>query len=102
MSNYNKQDYILGAKSYLSKSIVEFLVLINLVDKKHILNLLFDIYYNRLIFKSLPLNMDGMEVPKYTVRLSRFQIQLQGTLIGLRLESLSAKTCFKWHVFSTS
>lgn len=39
MSNYNKQDYILGAKSYLSKSIVEFLVLINLVGKKLTVNL---------------------------------------------------------------
>lgn len=95
ISNYNKQDYIMGSKSYLSKSTAEFPVLINLVDKKHNSNEFFDIYYNSLFFKCSPLNMDDTEVPKYTCRLLRFQIQLRGTLIGLRLESLSAKTCFK-------
>jgi hypothetical protein len=43
--------------------------------------------------QSLPLNIVGMEVPKYTVRLGRFHIQSLGTSIGLRLESWSANTC---------
>lgn len=50
MSNYNKQDYILGAKSYLSKSIVEFLVLLNLIDKIHIFNFIVNAQYLFLTF----------------------------------------------------
>jgi len=48
----------------------------------------------------LPLNIADTEVPKYTVFLPRFQIQLRGTLTGFILESLSAKTCCKLY-FST-
>jgi len=52
--------------------------------------------------KSLPLNIVGTEVPKYTVRLFRSQIQLRGTLIGLRLDSWSANTWFKLYDLGTS
>lgn len=43
----------------------------------------------------LPLNIEGMEVPKYTVRLGKFHMNDLGTLIGARLESWSANTCMK-------
>lgn len=43
-----------------------------------------------------PLNMVGIEVPKYTVLLGKFHNQDLGTSIGLRLESWSAKTSLTW------
>lgn len=50
--------------------------------------LLFNQSHNkRYMFYEEPLNIVGMEVPKYTVRLGRFHIQSLGTSIGLRLDS---------------
>lgn len=43
-----------------------------------------------------PLNIVGTEVPKYTVLLGRFHIELLGMSIGFRLESWSANTSFTW------
>lgn len=47
----------------------------------------------------LPLNIVGMEVPKYTVLLGKFHNQDLGTSIGLRLDVWSAKTCTSMEVF---
>lgn len=49
-------------------------------------------------FYFLPLNIVGMEVPKYTVLLGKFHNQARGTSMGLRLESWSANTCTSMEV----
>lgn len=76
--------------TYLSKSSIEFPLLIDLIDIGiSLLDNRYSIVTNFYIFSwqvsrfLLPLNIDVTEAPKYAVRLGKFHIHCLGTSIGL-------------------